>query len=421
MVCHLIYLKDHPDDAVIWGGLGTLYLNENQKHLATTCFKQAAKTMGHISSHVPVWFFLGPFVIGKSEVDGDPVAFYGGIHNVSNTRYKKGKKFISELLPNAIISWKSINQLHPNKNVRISTDVNWSDLVQSLGSMGITEFQGWLVGEFIVTQDHLEVTIQCLGVHTIYVDHTILNGEIYWREQFAAYVTLDSGVHTLYIRTRSKSSIDFRCSISETVGSFSVLSPFYLPDLIDGYLFSYYIGLPIVNKLGSKWLTNVRVKMADIETDHGPIVKLEQLQSVSIAPGQVCSLPLRLIATSETKLIESCDSDFKLLLKIFSSESVQSTSINLRCRKRDQSFLFTFLDHDGSVQHGAVIAPRGECDLNTCPIVLTLHGTTVPPQNQADSYKYMENGIFIFGFEKAWVLAPTRFVVIFFICTVKIV
>ncbi len=42
-------------------------------------------------------------------------------------------------------------------------------------------------------------------------------------------------------------------------------------------------------------------------------------------------------------------------------------------------------------------------------VLLTLHGTTVPPQNQADSYKHMVDGKFIFGLEKAWTLAPTRF------------
>ena len=32
----------------------------------------------------------------------------------------------------------------------------------------------------------------------------------------------------------------------------------------------------------------------------------------------------------------------------------------------------------------------------------------VPPQNQADSYKRMEGGRWVFGAENLWVLAPTR-------------
>ncbi|KAJ8309431.1 hypothetical protein KUTeg_014305 [Tegillarca granosa] len=71
-------------------------------------------------------------------------------------------------------------------------------------------------------------------------------------------------------------------------------------------------------------------------------------------------------------------------------------------------FCLLFLITDGSVQHAAAIQPIGGCELNRCPILLTLHGTTVPPQNQADSYKQMIGNKFVFGVEGTWVLAPTR-------------
>ena len=32
----------------------------------------------------------------------------------------------------------------------------------------------------------------------------------------------------------------------------------------------------------------------------------------------------------------------------------------------------------------------------------------MPPQNQADSYKRMEDGKWVFGIKNMWVLAPTR-------------
>ncbi len=37
----------------------------------------------------------------------------------------------------------------------------------------------------------------------------------------------------------------------------------------------------------------------------------------------------------------------------------------------------------------------------------------VEAQNQADSYKRMEDGQWFFGLENAWVLTPTRFVCLF--------
>lgn len=34
--------------------------------------------------------------------------------------------------------------------------------------------------------------------------------------------------------------------------------------------------------------------------------------------------------------------------------------------------------------------------------------SAVPPQSQADSYKRMEDGQWVFGLDNLWVLAPTR-------------
>ncbi|CAG2189140.1 unnamed protein product [Mytilus edulis] len=90
------------------------------------------------------------------------------------------------------------------------------------------------------------------------------------------------------------------------------------------------------------------------------------------------------------------------------SEGNKDFLVNLRCRKLKESFLFTFLDHDGSVQHAAAIYPLSDCMGESCPVLLTLHGTTVPPQNQADSYKYMVDKEFVYGINGAWLLAPTR-------------
>lgn len=39
---------------------------------------------------------------------------------------------------------------------------------------------------------------------------------------------------------------------------------------------------------------------------------------------------------------------------------------------------------------------------------ITICVLAVPPQNQADSYKRMENGEWVFGVEGLWVVAPTR-------------
>ena len=106
--------------------------------------------------------------------------------------------------------------------------------------------------------------------------------------------------------------------------------------------------------------------------------------------------------------------------------------VTLRCRRADQSFVFTFIDHDGAVAEAAAIRPRppplprppsspsspSRCGPRGCPVVLTLSGVGVPARDQADAYKYVppSSGVgggggddFVFGLQGAWVLSPGRF------------
>jgi len=84
----------------------------------------------------------------------------------------------------------------------------------------------------------------------------------------------------------------------------------------------------------------------------------------------------------------------------------------IRCRKLGEAAIFTFIDHDGSVTRAAAVSPSAPCKgtdgksytflspslfhlthpllLGSCPVLLTLHGTGVNPENQAASYKYQK-------------------------------
>ena len=66
----------------------------------------------------------------------------------------------------------------------------------------------------------------------------------------------------------------------------------------------------------------------------------------------------------------------------------------LRCRGPADTFIFTFMDHDGSVQHAAAAAPLPDRDAvqaqmldRRVPVFLTQHGTGASAQSQADAYK----------------------------------
>jgi len=150
---------------------------------------------------------------------------------------------------------------------------------------------------------------------------------------------------------------------------------------VDGKLFSTFISTPISNLHGSHWLKVTKVStMKESSPDLQLSAKLSaQDKAFAIAPGQV--RPIKILLESKNGKEQLADngvcSDVKLVLKISTNKGPdQKFVLNLRCRKRSESFLFTFLDHDASVQHGAAIIPLTSCSSGICPVLLTLHGTS---------------------------------------------
>ncbi|XP_060070908.1 uncharacterized protein LOC132550832 [Ylistrum balloti] len=403
--CVLLALEAKENDGFQWSALGTLYQRKGQTSQAVSCFKHASKLSGKVSPYVASWDFIGPFVIGKMEIDGDPLEPFGGVFEVAKKRNNKNIKFFSELVHSGEVKWKTFKQSYADETIKISPQVNWNDLVNSLSSMGITEWQGWVVGEFAVNEKDQIVVFQCLDVHTFYIDDRPLTGDVYRRDVFWTTTHLSQGVHTIYIRLRSKVTANFQCSIKIPQSSIQILPPHFLPDLVNGYLFGKHIALPVTNYHQTKWVRISKVSVAD-QSD-GNTLKSHLLHSVNIAPGQTIPVLISLETVADERVVSKCTS-INVILSITTSQGTLPFKFNLRCRKLGESFLFTFLDHDGSVQHAAAIAPIIGCGGATCPTLLTLHGTTVPPQNQADSYKVMRNGEFVFGIPRAWLLAPTR-------------
>ena len=89
--------------------------------------------------------------------------------------------------------------------------------------------------------------------------------------------------------------------------------------------------------------------------------------------------------------------------------------ITLRCRHLQQSFLFSFWDHDGTVAIAAAIAPRLACSAAApavgCAVLLSHSGVGATPSSQADSHKYKpreSDPDYTFGFDRSWILAPER-------------
>eukprot|EP01038_Epipyxis_sp_PR26KG_P004199 gene4199-5972_t len=125
-----------------------------------------------------------------------------------------------------------------------------------------------------------------------------------------------------------------------------------------------------------------------------------------------------------------------IITVIPSRGSTVNTNIEFPCRQHSQSFLVSYLDHDESVTQAAVLFPIDPKVLNNnfynslstsmkyddnkqdshdhhlnYPVLLSLHGSGITAMSHADAHKIMPKGKkdYIFGIEKYWLIAPTRF------------
>lgn len=375
------------------------------------CSKQALKLVD-LREKVALsrsWDFLGAFQIGKQEIDGNPVFNQDAIEN----RWNKKFKAYSELVKTGVVRWKKLSKSIRDNGIQLMPDVEWNDLVMSMQSMGITEWQGMLVNDFLVSAQDVHAKVQCLGVSHFYINNRILNGDLYRREEYWNPIKLDAGIHTLLVPVRAKGPGLVQCFIKTPPKNKRILfhvDKILQPDFIDGNIFSSLVSIPVSN-LDDKTM----YKLISISTTMNALpgfasVDLSIFNTFSIMPGQMSTLQLNITNKDSQTQQTKCPKK-PILLKVrleFSGAFVEDFSIKFRCRSSKQSFLFTFTDHDGSIQHAASIKPLKPCLKEKCPVLLTMHGTGVSAESQADSYKHMVKKKFVFGVEKMWVLAPTR-------------
>lgn len=127
------------------------------------------------------WYFLGPYPVGKGEYDSDPANMprdYSHLFPVFEYIYP------SELSLNGTIKWNRVFPNEENNNakkkgyIHIEPEVNWNLLIQSLSSVEILEFQGWLYTELFVPKN-TTVLMSCEGVNAFYINNNSYVGNIY--------------------------------------------------------------------------------------------------------------------------------------------------------------------------------------------------------------------------------------------------
>ena len=273
-------------------------------------------------------------------------------------------------------------------------------------------------------------------------------------------VTLAAGKHRLFAFVKYKGAAHLRVEIEaarEGPGSVKVFPPNCVPDLValgagiedpDAPASGYGLGassalsLPVLNT-GDE-LVEVRFSVITDGSEAGGRLSVEPLSKSSgfVAPGQLTSIGMRVqlssplsekkkkeTTTTTTTTTTATTTVCPLRLRLEAQartvakpggknrewEQVGSAiPVTLRCRTTRQSFVFTFVDHDGTVSRAAAIAPLpGKSGSGGAGVLLSHHGTGVDLKMQADSYKHKSKGStdsepYIFGVVGAWVLAPTR-------------
>lgn len=406
------------------------------------------------------WHLLGPFVTGKTEFDGDPTVGCGGVAALLHDR----QSCPSELVPGGAARWQTIKAT-PQGDVQAQFPTPWQDLHRSFGNVEVVEFQAWLVGHLTV-RDPGRVLLSCRGAHSLEVGGELVAGNVYARDDslLQAAVTLQAGEHNITMRVRGKAVASVRCSARlAKPHSLHLGAPLSVPDVSVGTLpFGGLLALPVFNPSATA-LSNIRVLMtpADARASATRASSLAALDTpMRLAAGQTMPLPVRFALPSGTAPPAGSDADGCVRLRVRvealahdpSLPSVaedmdgpgasaalyvsNTVTISLRCRRVTSSFVFAFIDHDGSVAHAAAIRPRDGCqpwtgefasratltsDMESaagsvgaarCPVLLALSGVGATASSMADAHKYIPggggDGAWRFGMRHAWVIAPQR-------------
>jgi hypothetical protein len=383
-------------------------------------------------AHIDRWDFLGPFQCGKTEIDGSPV-------DITKVAVGDRAKYFSELSNNGKVGWSTVGK--GEAQIRVAPQIDWNKIVQGVNSLEVYKFQGWAVSS-VVVEESGNFVLSCTGVHTIqFDDDMFIHGDIYSTSQIYQPLSLSRGTHTMRIRVMAKGEVVFQCKLKPTQSFNSLLKiypPKFAPDLLDGRQLGSWLQVGVTN-LDTSPLHDLRFTVPDGSAKLVDSGESDNGKNGSLAPGQTRMYRLQFLveAVGEKGEKEQC-LRFPLMVQAAKGgkggeeEDARlhaQTAVVLRCRHSAQSFVFSFVDHDGSVAVAAAIKPQQPCASGGgCPVVLTLSGVGATPMSQADSYKYVPKtkkkkkkqkkkgnkkqqqgeDEWRFGLDTAWILAPER-------------
>ena len=349
------------------------------------------------------WHVLGPFVVGKGDLDGDPLwdVEGGPVELAARIAVGKGKKatFPSEYAPGGHVKWSQVTASADGSATVAFNDIDWNGLVQIIGGMEVVEWQALLVGRFTLSTP-TQALVACSGVAAFFIDQSLapIAADAYFGQWSLGNVTfLDAGAHYFRLRLRARHRGQVSCSVKVVDTPKVEISSLFVPDWVIGESSPSggLVALSVQN-VASDWIDRMELQLTGAMV---PALSLsEPFSWASIAPGQRSCVRFRL-AAAEHSTSGACAHNVDAVtvsvsVRAYTRAGVplsSSVALSLRCRTAQQSVLMTFADRDGSVQHAAVIRPpaHAQCLRSTrgCAVLLTLHGTSISARDSADAFK----------------------------------
>eukprot|EP00808_Paulinella_micropora_P015883 g2716.t1 len=218
-----------------------------------------------VSATLPYFDFLGPFLIGKTEVDGDPVS--SAVHNctlsgILSRRAGCPKHFFSEIVPGGMVGWTRVTT---SNNVLHLGFPQHAQEVRGLNKATALEMSGYAVSDFNITRAGMYL-FSLTAVHTFWLDGVMYMGDIY-SHQTPVPITLSKGTHSLWLRIRGRQQVQVACSIVRTGPRskelLSLNAVGQLTDLVEGQLpLSGISYLPLrIQNIGKDWMKQLEFEI----------------------------------------------------------------------------------------------------------------------------------------------------------------
>ena len=273
---------------------------------------------------------------------------------------------------------------------------------------------GWAIGDFQLDAPKT-ITLFCpdRGVQGVYINDRAhhYNCDVYDGADGRRYINmvdLPAGNHTAYISFigepgSNSTLLPAMFEILKPQAPFKLSEPIS-SDIVDGYYATQHASVVVQS--------SVPLRNIVVTSKNSSIVAAHASPEVVAAAGQMLPLHITLEQSAPIECKRLTEHSMDTLHLLVSAEVVSPDPalhnssyevdyhLPMRCKRFNQSYVFTFMDADSSVQYAHAVAPKAACPANGCPVLVGLHGASVDIRAPVLAQEYKA--------QNAWVLMPSN-------------